>query len=283
MERKPYPTDLTDEQWAILEPLVPPPAPRGRPREVDIREVINAIFYLNRGGIPWRLLPHDFPAWKTVYNYFAAWRDDGTWERMLQALRERARVAAGREPTPSACAIDSQSAQSAGAGGERGLDPAKKVKGRKRHVGVDTLGFLLAVAVTAASVDDAAAARDVFDQLHPDDFPRLQVAFVDQKYHNHGLYEWLDGFGEGRYRLEVKSRPAGAQGFVPIPKRWVVERTFAWLLRYRRHAKDYERLTESSEAMIRVSAVHLLLRRLSPVRLKRTQRFRFKRRRKPAA
>ena len=282
MKRKPYPSDLTDEQWAILEPLVPPPAPRGRPREVDIREVINAVFYLNRGGIAWRLLPHDFPPWKTVYNYFAAWRDDGTWEAMLTALRERVRVAAGREPTPSGCAVDSQSAQSAGAGGECGFDAAKKVKGRKRHISVDTMGILLAVVVTAASVDDATAARDVFDQLHPDDFPRLAVAFVDNKYHNHALHAWLDGFTDGRCRLEVKARPEGAQGFVPVAKRWVVERTFAWLLRYRRHAKDYERLTESSEAMIRVSMIHLLLRRLGPTKLKRTQRFRFKRRRRRA-
>jgi putative transposase len=274
MNSKPYPSDLTDEQWAILEPLLPKTKPGGRPRKYDMRRILNALFYHTREGGAWRALPRDFPPWKTVYNYFQTWIDDGTWQKLLDALRVRLRRRAGRADTPSAAAVDSQSVKTAEGGAAVGIDGGKKVRGRKRHILVDMNGFLIAVVVTAANVDDGRAAPQVFAQVRGRDFPRLEVVFGDQRYHNHELDRWLR-VHHRPYRIEVKSKPEGTKGFHPLPMRWVVERTFAWLGRYRRLSKDYEHLPKSSEAVIKMAGIHHYLRRLRPQEVAESQRFRF--------
>jgi len=275
MNRKRYPSDLTDAQWAVLEPEIPSARPGGRPRKTNMREVVNAIFYITREGCSWRALPHDFPPWKTVYNYFEQWKRDGTWDHFLTALRQRVRSAAYRGRTPRVACVDSQSVKTAGGGQEVGTDGGKKVRGRKRHLVVDTLGLLLAAVVTAANVDDARAAQRLFAQLPGKDFPRLEVVQADNKYHSEELDRWLR-VHHRPYRIWVVNRPPGERRFVPLRSRWVVERTFAWLGRYRRLSKDYEHLPESSEAVIKIAAIHHYLRRLYPNKVSRSQRFRFK-------
>jgi putative transposase len=239
--RKPYPTDLTDAQWLIIEPLIPPAKRGGRSRAVCPREILNAIFYILRGGCSWRLLPHDFPPWQTVYGYFRAWQKAHVWEEINDALREAVRIEAGREAQPSMGLIDSQSVKTTSVAGERGLDPFKSVKGRKRHILVDTMGLLLAKAIAKG-------------------FDRLELILADGGYESQALLDWLAI--RIHWVFELVKRPEGQKGFVVQAQRWVVERTFAWLGRYRRLSKDYEVLPESSEAFIYLAMIHLMLQRL---------------------
>jgi putative transposase len=273
MSTQRYETDLTDEQFALLEPLLPRPKPTGRP-PADLRRVVNAVLYLVRTGCQWRMLPKDFPPWSTVHTWYRRWRKDGTWDRLHEALRQQVRRQAGRHPSPRSSAVDSQSVKTAGQGGPKGYDGGKKVQGRKRHIWVDSMGLLLAVLVTAADVPDARAACDLLGGGRLwEELDRLDVVYADSQYRAGYLRE--DVFDLAPFRLHVVSRPQDAEGWVRLPQRWVAERTFAWLGRSRRLFKDCERKPESSEAMIQVSMIHMMLRRLAPTRKKHSQRFRY--------
>ena len=264
-DREAYWTDLLDEEWKIIEPLVPAVKEGGRPADYSRREIVNAIRCLNRTGCARRLLPHDLPPYRTVFAYFSAWQTDGTWERIEAALRSRLRKAMGKKAAPTAAVLDSQSVKMVDQKGERGRDNGKQVTGRKRHLLVDTLGLLLAVKVTAADVTDHLGARLVLAKLLTTiGFGWVQLVWADSTCHVYALYDWIKEAFRGRgLRLQIVSRLPEQKGFVVQKKRWVIERTFGWLSRCRRLSKDYEVKTIHSEAMIRLASINLMLRRIA--------------------
>jgi len=257
-----YPTNLNDTEWAQIVPYLPKPSFTGAPRKYTWREILNAIFYVVKNGCVWRALPHDFPAWKTVYHYFRVFRITGVWEQLNRKIREEVRKKAGREPQASAMIADSQSAKSAEGGETRGYDGGKHVSGRKRNLVVDTLGLVVLVKVTAANVQDVHAGKQLFSELakKPELLTRLEKIIADGGYRGE-LVDWV--FQNLNTVLEIVLKLGDQKGFQVLPKRWVVERTFAWISRNRRLARDYERLTQSSESFIYVAMIRLGLRRLA--------------------
>lgn len=252
---------MTDSQWDIIQPMIPPAKSGGRPRSLDMRQVINAILYIVVGGIQWRMLPKEYPKWQSVYYYFKTWREDGTWQRIHDTLRAEVRRKKGRHKHPTAGSLDSQSVKTGTTPqGVRGFDGGKLITGRKRHILVDTCGFLLAVLVTSAAVQDREGARLLLQKL-VGFCKKLRLIWVDGAYRG-PLIDWVaENFS---FRLKPVLRPEGQKGFVLLARRWVVERTFAWLGYHRRLSKDYERLPQSSEAFIYIAMTRLLLRRLAP-------------------
>ena len=261
MRNQSYPSDITDAQWSLIEPHIPV-YPGGRPRKTDLRDVVDAVFYVLRTGCAWRYLPKDFPPKSTVWRYFDEWRHNGTLDVIHDSLRTKVRTQEKPYAPRTTASVDSQSVDTTSGGEERGRDNAKNVDGRKRHIVVDSLGLLLAVLVTAANVDDAKAAQTLFARLGGQPMGKVVRMYADSKYHNFALHRWVED--NARWKLAIVRRPEGSKGWVKLPIRWTVERTFAWLGKCRRLTKDREKSVMSSEAFIQLAMIHLMLNRLQP-------------------
>jgi putative transposase len=258
--RKPYPTDLSDAEWTCLRSYLPTRKAGGRPRTHSLRDIFDAIFYILRSGCSWRLLPRDFPPWETVYYHFRKFHLSGAWGLIYRALRSAERKRVGKNPDPLAAIMDSQSVKTAEEGARsNGYDAHKNIKGRKRHLLVDTLGLPLSVCVTPANVQDRVGARLLLVGLNRV-VPRLKKIWADGAYSGEELASWCEQRGE--WKLEIVERDRETEGFEVLPKRWIVERTFSWLIRNRRLSKDYERMVQTSETLIEVATIRLILRRL---------------------
>lgn len=260
-----YPTDVSDEQWEILQLLLPKPKwhPGGPGRKpLELRCVLNGIFYVNKTGCQWRMMPKELGNGHTIYGYFRRWRREGVWERLMTTLRHWERQGEGRFPEPSACCADSQSIKTATQGTDVGFDGNKKVKGRKRHILIDTLGLIVAVVVTAANTDDRQGLVALLKRYFASGVTRLRKIWVDGGYEAQWLRDWVRGLKQ-THKIDLEVVEHTGKGFQVVKQRWKVERTLAWLLNDRRHSRDYEVLTASSEAMIHISMIRLLLKRLA--------------------